>query len=73
MGILLHTDIERALDVALSADIPFWPELAKVSSYEDMCVQALESSPGVRMDAATRRYSLVSPVFMMGFLSSLKR
>jgi len=50
MGIMPHQDIERALEVALSLDIPFWPQLPKVSYYEDMYVQALENFPGVRID-----------------------
>jgi len=50
MGILPHQDVERALDVALSLDIPFWPQLPKVSYFEDMYVQALENFPGVRID-----------------------
>ena len=50
MGIMPHQDIERALEVALSLDIPFWPQLPKVSYFEDMYVQALENFPGVRID-----------------------
>jgi hypothetical protein len=50
MGIMPHTEIERALDVALSLDIPFWPQLPKVSYFEDMYVQALENFPGVKID-----------------------
>jgi len=50
MGIMPHRDIERALEVALSLDIPFWPQLPKVSYFEDMYVQALENFPGVRID-----------------------
>ena len=46
MGILPHTDIERAIETALSLDIPFWPQLPKVSYYEDMYVQALDHFPG---------------------------
>jgi hypothetical protein len=55
MGIMPHTDMERALDVALSLDIPFWPQLPKVSYYEDMYVQALENFPGVRIDVSNQR------------------
>ena len=50
MGIMPHQDIERALEVAMSLDIPFWPQLPKVSYFEDMYVQALENFPGVRID-----------------------
>jgi len=55
MGILPHTDIERALEAALSLDIPFWPQLPHVSYYEDMYVQALEHFPGVRIDAVAKK------------------
>jgi len=55
MGIMPHTDIERALDVALSLDIPFWPQLPKVSYFEDMYVQALENFPGVRIDSVQQK------------------
>jgi len=50
MGIMPHQDAQRALTVALSLDIPFWPQLPKVSYFEDMYVQALENFPGVRID-----------------------
>ena len=55
MGILPHADIERALEAALSLDIPFWPQLPKVSYYEDMYVQALEHFPGARIDHAAKK------------------
>ena len=55
MGILPHTDIERAMEVALSLDIPFWPQLPKVSYFEDMYVQALDHFPGVRIDPLDRK------------------
>jgi len=50
MGIMPHQDVQRALDIALSLDIPFWPQLPRVSYFEDMYVQALENFPGVRID-----------------------
>ena len=55
MGILPHTDIERGLEAALSLDIPFWPQLPRVSYYEDMYVQALEHFPGVRIDPVMKK------------------
>jgi hypothetical protein len=55
MGIMPHTDVERALEVVLSLDIPFWPQLPKVSYFEDMYVQALENFPGARIDAVNQR------------------
>ncbi len=50
MGIMPHRDIEQALELALSLDIPFWPQLPKVSLYEDMYVQASQDFPGIAID-----------------------
>lgn len=50
MGIMPHQDVNRALNLALKMDIPFWPQLPKVSLYEDMYVQAMEMFPGVVLD-----------------------
>ena len=55
MGIMPHTDVGRALEVALSLDIPFWPQLPRVSYFEDMYVQALEHFPGVKIDVNNQR------------------
>jgi hypothetical protein len=63
MGIMPHTDIERALEVALSLDIPFWPQLPKVSYFEDMYVQALENFPGARIDANNQKIHFNLPLF----------
>ena len=40
MGILPHDQVEPALKLALSVDIPFWPQPPHVGYYEDMYVQA---------------------------------
>jgi len=58
MGILPHTDLEAALALALSVDIPFWPQLPKVSYYEDMYVQASEGFPGIFLDLENQRITL---------------
>jgi hypothetical protein len=50
MGIMPHRDVERALELALSLDIPFWPQLPKVSLYEDMYVQASQNFPGIAIN-----------------------
>ncbi len=47
MAILPHDEVEPALELALSLDIPFWPQLPHVSYYEDMYVQAAEHFPGI--------------------------
>ncbi len=46
MGIMPHTDVKRAIELALSLDIPFWPQLPKVNYFEDMYVQISEHFPG---------------------------
>jgi hypothetical protein len=50
MGIMPHDNVDDALKLALSVDIPFWPQLPKLSFYEDMYVQAMENFPGVVID-----------------------
>lgn len=55
MGIMPHTDADEALKLALSMDIPFWPQLPRVSFYEDMYVQAMERFPGVVIDEGHNR------------------
>ncbi len=63
MGIMPHTDIERALNLALSLDIPYWPQLPKVSFYEDMYAQVSEHFPGIIIDTEKREISLSSERF----------
>jgi hypothetical protein len=60
MAVMPHRDVERALRWALSLDIPFWPQLPKLSYYEDMYVQASEHFPGILVDLEKRtlRFSL---------------
>lgn len=57
MGILPHTDIEKALELSLSLDIPFWPQLPKISFYEDMYVQVSEHFPGIILDLEKKEIS----------------
>jgi len=47
MGIMPHTDVDRALELALSLDIPFWPQLPKVNFFEDMYAQVSQHFPGI--------------------------
>jgi len=55
MGIMPHTDIKSALDLALSLDVPFWPQLPRVSFYEDMYAQTSENFPGIVVDPGGER------------------
>jgi len=60
MAVMPHTDVDRALETALSLDVPFWPQLPRYSYYEDMYVQAAEHFPGILldMDKRTLRFSM---------------
>ena len=73
MGILPHADVERALGLALSQDIPFWPQLPQVSYFEDMYVQALEHFPGITIDADQRRIFFDLPRFYEELPSYLEK
>ncbi|MBI5896085.1 MAG: hypothetical protein HZB24_08825 [Desulfobacterales bacterium] len=54
MAVMPHTDVDRALEMALSLDVPFWPQLPNYSYYEDMYVQAAEHFPGIVLDLEKR-------------------
>ena len=57
MAVMPHTDPARALKAALSLDIPFWPQLPRLSYYEDMYVQASEHFPGIILDIGKQMLS----------------
>jgi len=64
MGIMPHTDIDRALELAFELDIPFWPQLPNVSFYEDMYVQASQHFPGIMVDEANKKLLFDTNRFM---------
>ena len=64
MGIMPHESVAASLDAVLALDIPFWPQLPRVSFYEDMYVQAMEHFPGVVIDEENRRIHVDSARFM---------
>jgi hypothetical protein len=64
MGIMPHESVDASLDAALALDIPFWPQLPRVSYHEDMYVQAMENFPGVVIDEENRRIYVDSGRFM---------
>ena len=64
MGIMPHKDIDRALELAMALDVPFWPQLPHVSLYEDMYVQASENFPGISVDMETGKITLDSAGFI---------
>ncbi len=57
MGIMPHKDVDRALELVLNLDIPFWPQLPHVSLYEDMYIQTSENFPGIAVDFEKGRLS----------------
>ncbi len=63
MGIMPHTDLQAALQIALSLDIPFWPQLPRMSYYEDMYAQASEKFPGLTVDTAQERIAFDTAKF----------
>lgn len=64
MAVMPHRDPDRALALALSLDIPFWPQLPLYSYYEDMYVQASEHFPGIVLDVENRTLRFSSSKFM---------
>jgi len=58
MAVMPHTDPTRALAVALSTDIPFWPQLPRLSYYED--IWSILAGKGIDKDYLLSR-SLISP------------
>ena len=71
MGVMPHTDIDRALDQALSMDIPFWPQLPNLNYYEDMYVQASEHFPGILLDLEERTLRFSMDKFIAEFEETL--
>ena len=64
MGVMPHKDIDRALQLAMSLDIPFWPQLPHYSYYEDMYVQAAEHFPGIILDVEKQTLRFSSEKFI---------
>ena len=71
MAVMPHTDVARALETALSLDIPFWPQLPRYSYYEDMYVQAAEHFPGIVLDVGNKSLRFSMEKFINEFLSSV--
>ena len=60
MAVMPHQNADRAIETALTLDIPFWPQLPRMDYHEDMYVQASEHFPGIVLDmtARTLRFSM---------------
>jgi hypothetical protein len=67
MAVMPHTDTDRAIDLALTMDIPFWPQLPHVSYTEDMYVQAAEHFPGILLDMKNRTLGFSMEKFIIEF------
>jgi hypothetical protein len=67
MAVMPHKDVNRALELALSLDVPFWPQLPHLSYYEDMYVQASEGFPGIVLDLEKRTLRFSMDKFIGGF------
>ena len=73
MAVMPHTDADRAMQTALSLDIPFWPQLPLMNYYEDMYVQAAEHFPGMLLDVQNRTLRFSMDRFMEELGETLAR
>jgi hypothetical protein len=73
MAVMPHTDVAAALEAALSLDIPFWPQLPRLSYYEDMYVQASEHFPGIVLDMERQTLAFSMDKFIREFEETLAR
>ncbi len=64
MAVMPHKDVDRALEQALSMDIPFWPQMPHYNYYEDMYVQASEHFPGILLDMENRTLKFSTEKFL---------
>ncbi|MCU0574427.1 MAG: hypothetical protein MUC41_15730 [Syntrophobacteraceae bacterium] len=65
MAVMPHRDVDRALEMAFSLDVPFWPQLPLLNYYEDMYVQASEGFPGILLDLEERTLRFSSDKFAL--------
>ncbi|EFK12133.1 conserved hypothetical protein [delta proteobacterium NaphS2] len=73
MAVMPHRNVDRALALALSLDIPFWPQLPKYNYYEDMYVQASEHFPGILLDMEKRTLRFSHEKFLAEFETCMSR
>jgi len=73
MAVMPHTDVDRALDMAMTLDVPFWPQLPNYNYYEDMYVQAAEHFPGILLDIQGRTLKFSMDKFINEFEETLTR
>ena len=63
MGVLPHTDLEKGLALAMSVDIPFWPQLPKMRYEEDMYAQVAHRFPGSIINLEKRKIEFNQTTF----------
>ena len=73
MAVMPHKDVDRALEAALSLDVPFWPQLPNLNYYEDMYVQAAEHFPGILLDVEKRTLKFSMDKFVAELEDTLSR
>ena len=73
MAVMPQTDVQQALDLALSLDVPFWPQLPNFSYYEDMYVQAAEHFPGIVLDVEKKTLRFSMDTFIEEFEETMSR
>ena len=73
MAVMPQTDVQQALDLALSLDVPFWPQLPNFSYYEDMYVQAAEHFPGIVLDVENKTLRFAMDSFINEFEETMSR
>ncbi len=73
MAVMPHKDIDRALEMALSLDVPFWPQLPRLNYYEDMYVQAAEHFPGILLDIENRTLRFSTDKFALELEDAMLR
>ena len=71
MAVMPHRDVDRALEMALSLDVPFWPQLPNLNYYEDMYVQASEHFPGILLDLEKRTLRFSMEKFVAEFEATM--
>ncbi len=64
MSIMPHTNVDKALSLVLSLDIPFWPQLPNINFHEDMYVQASHDFPGIIIGPDDGKISFNSTKFV---------
>ncbi len=55
MAVMPHRDPVRALELAMGLDIPFWPQLPRISFNEDMFAQLADGFPGAIINPDEKR------------------